>query len=123
MTVFRVSERDVSEESPAREDLRTLVEKMFYDYNEQTGEKIPLEIVVCDDNYKRVHDCIPLIRGYKANDNTYTGPLKGKDVVVIGGRRRSRAGTGVEFLVAVDQIEELASMLKDVGIAANQYLQ
>lgn len=123
MTVFRVSERSASEENSVREDDRTLVEKMFYDYNEQTGEKVPLEIVVCNDNYKQVHDCIPLIRGYRSEDENYTGPLKGKNVIVVGGRRRSRAGTGVEFLIAVDQIDSLVTMLKDVEIAANQYLQ
>jgi len=96
---------------------------MFYNYNEHTGEITPLEIVVCNDNYKNVHDCIPLIPNYRSHDEEFSGPLKGKHVVVIGGRRRSRAGTGVEFLVDASQLDALAEMLKAVDTAIKQHLQ
>lgn len=103
-------------------DTRSNIEKMFFDFDEKTGENIPLRIVPLgpetDQDHKRLNDCIPLLKNYRANDAEYSGEMKGKDVLVLGGRRKGRAGTGLEVMLLVEDVAafcELSSIVANVA--------
>lgn len=120
--VFKTVE--VMREDPAEvKDNRNPIQKMFCDYNKVSGEleALPLHPLLQDD-YKILHDCIPLLLKYRGSDTNYSGPLKDKNVLVVGGRRRSRAGTGVEFLLDLEYAEEFVQLLGQAIAAAKQYL-
>lgn len=124
MTEFQMSS-ELPAQGPAPErkvDTRTLIEKMFFDFDTVSGKKVPLNVVPMtgDDDYKRVQDAIPLMRAYKKDDEAYEGPLKGKDVLVFGGRRRGRAGTGVELLLAVDDVAGFCALVQEVAKVARK---
>lgn len=117
MTGFNVVRPEANEVPAAEfEDTRDLVERMFYDHDPNTGELKPLPVMALEggEDWKRYTDCIPLLKNFAANDPKYTGPLKGKDVVIFGGRRKGRAGTGVELMLAVEDVEKFCGLVKDV---------
>jgi hypothetical protein len=118
MTKFQISTKDDIEKSKeTHPDSRTWVEKMFFDHDKVSGEKIPLTITPVKEgsDWKRYSDCIPLIENYAGDDDAYTGVLKGRTLLVFGGRRKGRAGTGVELALPVEDIVPFSDLLKEVA--------
>jgi len=104
------------------EDKRDLIQRMFFNHNPKTGELEPLDIqpVKEGEDYKSYSDCIPLVKNYMAQNNEYHGDLKGKTVVVIGGRRKGRAGTGVDLIIDIEDINSFSSLLCQIGDVARE---
>lgn len=115
MSKFKVV-ADIEQVRLEHDDNRSFVEKMFFNHNAESGELDPLPIVpiASDADYKAYEDCIPLITKYREKDENYSGFMKGKNVVVLGGRRRGRAGTGVEVLLPVECLAEFAKTILEV---------
>lgn len=130
MTGFQLVEAEVKDKhSDTMPDDRTLVEKMFFNHNDRTGEQeaLPVTVLNGEEDWKRYTDCIPLLKNFRATDENYTGPLQGKDVLVLGGRRKGRAGTGVELIIAVEDVEvfckfanEVAGAVKSAGVESEE---
>lgn len=121
---FKTANDTDRQELVENKDTRTVVQKMFCDFNKTTGalEALPLHPETRSE-YKHLHDCIPILTNYKSDDAEFTSPLKGKTVLVFGGRRKSRAGTGVEFMMDLDHVEEFADLLKQVAVAAKSHTE
>lgn len=119
MSEFQLVEGLPEEANGVKENIddRSLTERMFFNLDESTGKlkALPIVRISGDDDYKRYNDAVLLMTEFKKNDAEYKNELKGKDVLVFGGRRRGRAGTGVELILPVDEVKSFATLLSKVA--------
>lgn len=92
-------------------DPRSWTDKMFQDFNRETGEAeaISVNIIDCAENstlgsVNVGNDNIAILVDFAANVDT-TAMLKNEDVVVLGGNRAGRGGQG-RLYVPVSQFQQ-----------------
>ena len=114
-SVIEGSREQVQDSMPT--DTRNWVDRMFQDFNPETGESQQLSVIAHDcaedaslGAVSTVPNSISLLVDFAANVDT-ANMLKGEHILVLGGNRPGRAGQG-RFWVPTSQLEKMIDYLQ-----------